>query len=461
MASTVSRPQRLLEIRQRIRGRRVVWFGTRGTDANSLLVFPEFSATFSQIAPLSAVSVASEWCLETMAGRRVDLDTYDIDEDATPPARELRRQLVETLRTPTVVVPYRPSRLLSSACFLASDTVEYLGQFIDAQVAFEHKPWVESELRRAGVPIVEWTYYTPDDLMRLNDRLDLARGPLVIRRNRSAGGVGFGLARNRDELILYATGLGSEEFIAAAPYLHPNIPLNVGACVFADGTTTIHGASVQLIGIPECTTRAFGYCGNDFGAIRQLSTGEIEELNVIVYRVGAWLASRGYVGAFGVDALAHEGSIVLMEVNPRFQGSSALSAALAYDAGVPDLFLEHMAAHLGLSPGPATPLRESVARQPLVAQVICHNLARVPVSTGEPTDLHQARCTMWPAPGVEVAPDAVICKMIVDGGATNDGFTLCADVGEQTRRILHAIHPSQIPAAQGELVAADLDLVSA
>ena len=459
MTLMVSRSQRLLQIRQRIGGRRVVWFGTRGTDANPLLVFPEFSATFSQIAPLSAVSVASEWCLETMAGRRADLDTYDIDEDATLPARELRRQLVETLRTPTVVVPYRPSRLLSSACFLASDTVEYLGQFIDAQVAFEHKPWVESELRRAGVPVVEWTYYTPNDLMRLYDRLDLARGPLVIRRNRSAGGVGFGLARNHDELMLYAAELGSEEFIAAAPYLHPNIPLNVGACVFADGTTTVHGASVQLIGIRECTTRAFGYCGNDFGTIREFRTTEIEELHAITRRVGAWLASRGYVGAFGVDALAHEGSIVLMEVNPRFQGSSALGAAFAYDAGLPDLFLEHMAAHLGLPAGPATPLRDSLAEQPLIAQVICHNLARVPVSPGEPAGPHQARCTMCPAPGVEVDPDAVICKLIVAGRATDDGFTLCADVGEQTRRTLGAILPSQIPAAQEDLVAVDVDLI--
>jgi hypothetical protein len=102
-----------------------------------------------------------------------------------------------------------------------------------------------------------------------------------------------------------------------------------------------------------------------------------------------------------------------------------------------------------------------LAEQPLNAQVICHNLARVPVSPGEPAGPHQARCTMCPAPGVEVDPDAVICKLIVDGRATDDGFTLCADVGEQTRRTLDAILPSQIPAAQEELVAADLDLVPA
>ncbi|HEU0012667.1 MAG TPA: ATP-grasp domain-containing protein [Longimicrobium sp.] len=438
----------------------MAWFGTRGTDSASLLAFPEFYATFSQTAPLSAVSVPGEWCLETMTGRRVDLDTYDIDEDTSTAARELRRQLLEVLRTPAVVVPYRPSRLLSSACFLAADTVEYLGQFIDAQVALEHKPWVESELRRAGVPVVEWTYYTPDDLSRLRDRLDLARTPLVVRRNRSAGGVGFGVAHNRDELALNVAEVEGEEFVAAAPYLHPNLPLNVGACVFADGTTTVHGASVQLIGVPGCTTRPFGYCGNDFGTIRDLGRGELEELDGITRRVGAWMAARGYRGAFGIDALAHDGRIVLMEVNPRFQGSSALAATLAYDAGLPDLFLEHMAAYLGLPPGPALSLREWVAEQPCKAQVICHNLARAPEPVAAAYAPDGARCAMLPAPGVEVDPDAVLCKLVVDGRATDDGFTLCPAVDQAVRRAVDSLcvlRPESAdipPAAERELVPA-------
>jgi len=424
---------RLLQIRQRVRGRNVVWFGTRGADAASLLSFPELRAAFSQIAPLSALSVPAEWCLETMTGRRVDLDSYDVDDDTSLAARELRRQLLEVLRTPAVVVPYRPSRLLSSACFLASDTVEYLGQFIDAQVALEHKPWVEGELRRAGVPVLDWTYYTPAEMGRLLERLD--RGPLVVRRNRSAGGAGCTLARSRDDLALTAIELEGEEFVAAAPYLHPNLPLNVGACVFPDGTTTFHGVSVQLLGIDGCTRRRFGYCGNDFGAVRRLCAAELGQLDAVTRRVGAWLCSRGYVGAFGIDAIAHRGEVVLAEVNPRFQGSSALAASLAAQAGLPDLFMEHMAAHLGLPPGPPMPLRDVVAAQPECAQVICHNVAPVPVQPPQHGDVDGARCTLVPAPGVEVDPDAVVCKVIVEGRATEDGFTLCPGVDAVVRRL--------------------------
>lgn len=45
-----------------------------------------------------------------------------------------------------------------------------------------------------------------------------------------------------------------------------------------------------------------------------------------------------------------DGRIYFTEVNPRFQGSSALSAEIAGELGVPDLLLEHLAASLGLEP---------------------------------------------------------------------------------------------------------------
>ena len=92
-------------------------------------------------------------------------------------------------------------------------------------------------------------------------------------------------------------------FLAASRYLDPHIPLNINACVFQDGTVTLHGPSVQLIGIPDLTRRTFGYCGNDFGAIRHLDPRFVKEFEKMVLKVGGWLWSQGYLGAFGVDAL--------------------------------------------------------------------------------------------------------------------------------------------------------------
>lgn len=60
----MNRTRRIADIRRRIAGRRLIWFGVRGADAQPLLEFPELSDICSQIAPLGALSVERETCLE-------------------------------------------------------------------------------------------------------------------------------------------------------------------------------------------------------------------------------------------------------------------------------------------------------------------------------------------------------------------------------------------------------------
>ena len=117
-----------------------------------------------------------------------------------------------------------------------------------------------------------------------------------------------------------AVGRPQRRFIAAAPYLVPNIPLNVNACVFSDSLVSLHSPSFQLIGLPGFTSRTFGYCGNDFAQVRELEGNVLDQLEHIVLESGKWLAGKGYVGAFGVDALLCKGQVYLTEINPRFQG---------------------------------------------------------------------------------------------------------------------------------------------
>lgn len=416
--SFISRSKRISQITDKIGDRMLVWFGTRGTDAQALFEIPQFSKIYSIIAPLESASI-SETSLEILKRTRVDLEIYSIDNDLTIEALEFRKEMASILRAPSVVVTYRPGKYFSSIYYPRVDTVEYLGLFHEKQAPFEHKPWVESELRKLGLKVIPWryfgTYENPEDI-------DIASQPIVLRTNRSDGGAGLSLIESLDQLKKHWPN-DADCFIGIAPYLFPNIPLNVSACVFADGSVSIHTPSVQLIGIKDLTNRYFGYCGNDFVAIQDLDNSVLDKLENMTIVAGRWLASMGFRGAFGIDAILYQGDVYLTEINPRFQGSSELSSKIDKKAGNSDVYLEHMAAHLGLPPSALISLKDKAKEQPKVSQVIMHNCESRPLyyngNLAENPNYH-----LLPHSWVKVEPDAVICKLTLEDSVTKDGKIL-------------------------------------
>jgi formate-dependent phosphoribosylglycinamide formyltransferase (GAR transformylase) len=431
--AAMERPDLIRRIERALGTKRLIWFGTRGEDAQPLLALANFSEVFSLIAPMQSLSLANEMCLENLRRERLDLDTYSLDEDHSSEAGELRLGLLKSLREPAAVLPYRPLSFLSSVFYPRKGHVDFLGMFHERQAPFEHKPWVETELQAAGVETVPWKYFVDEDRQRVEDEL-AAFGSLVLRQNKSDGGAGLRLVRDARELDA-AWQLHPEGFFAAAPLLHPNVPLNVNACAFADGSVSLHGPSLQLIGPAGLTRRTFGYCGNDFAAPRELPPAIWDEIETMVAKVGRWLVGKGYLGAFGVDALLAGNKVYLTEVNPRFQGSSALSAWLDAEMDRPDLFLCHLIAHLGMEVSSRPTLRELVAAQPQASQVLVHNTAAVATRVIERRDpiASRYRFQLLPTPGIAIAREAVICKAIVPRSVTENGLAIAEEV---TREVL-------------------------
>jgi hypothetical protein len=438
----LTRNRYLEQIQQRIGRRKLVWFGTRGDDARPLLAIPQFAEVFSIIAPLGALSISNEVSLETLKARRVDLDSYRLDDDESDEAGCLRRLLYESLGEPAVVVPYRPLSFFSSIYYPRIDLVEYLGLFQERQAPFEHKPWVESELKKLGIEVLPWRYFADNDLLRLNEVAEA--GPLVLRSNRSDGGAGLALVTGRQELeSRWPTH--KDGFLAAAPLLEPNIPLNVNACVFEGGTVTLHGPSLQLISLDGYTRRRFGFCGNDFGRIGELDPEILDAFEVLVLTVGRWLAGKGYLGAFGVDAMIYEGRLLLTEINPRFQGSSAISARLDEALDDSDLFLAHMASFLGLPPPETRRLRDVAREQPAYSQVIAHNCIAEPVlvdAAHDAAEMHY-ECELLPQPATLVNPDAILLRVLVRESVTTDGQRLCEPYSGQIERLVESLYPAK------------------
>ncbi len=366
----MNRAALLKSVRKRLSGRPLVWFGTRGDDLGAVADLPNLSHSFSIISEFDARPDVYGLALEQISGIRVDLDTYDIDDDPfLEPIQEFRHHLLAATRRECAVFTYRPSMFLSAITFARSNSVEYLGMFKDHQAAFEHKPWVESAVAQNQIPCIEWDYISDEDKDVVARHL--ARSPVVVRRSRTSGGVGLSKVTHASELD-ESWPREREAFVSVARFVDDAVPVNVGAVVWDDGVT-VHHPSIQLIGVPELTERSFGYCGNDFGGMRDIDGRVIDQIDTATGRIGEWMRSLGYRGAFGVDFLVSNGVALFTEVNPRFQGSTRLSSWMSREAGESCLMLEHIAALLHLPSPLRRPLRDQVSECTDMSQVVMHN----------------------------------------------------------------------------------------
>lgn len=455
----MSRDSVLDSVQEAIGHRRLLWFGTRGTDAQPLLQIEQFSGSFGLIAPLGVPSWsdAQESYLELLSGSRVDLNAYSVDTDGSPHARELHGRLRNAFAPNTLVIAYRPSAFLAAAYYPRVEYATYLGGFHGAQAAYEHKPWVETELSARGVATIPWKYFSDEDCAVM---LEWMQGrSCVLRANYSDGGIGLTFVPaedSRSPVIPHHAG----GFIAVAPMLEPNVPLNVSACVFRSGEVTVRHPSLQLIGIPACTSRRFGYCGNDFGAAANvLGESGCNELEALVRRSGEWLHEQGYIGTFGVDALLYGGHVCLAEINPRFQGSSGAAAAVASRIGYSDVYLDHLCAVLGLPAPEPVSLWEQAVEQAKThrrfSQVVCHNISepkRMRDNVVVP-DLAYADIKATPLAGIVVEREAMLYKVFVSESITQTGFEIdpriAADIGALTQHLFECADETVVEAVGG------------
>lgn len=414
-------------IRQRLMGRRVVWAGLRGDDVEPLADLPELSGAFSIYSEYRRRKAVDGLAYESISGVRVDPETWDIDDHLDARAtRDFRSGLLRALARKSVLVPYRPSQFLSSILFARADLCEPLGIAGVLQSAFEHKPWVETSLK--DVPRIPWKYIADEEQLTATTLFD--GKPVVLRRSRTSGGEGLVKVGGADELATNWSHV-DESFLAVAPHLD-GIPVNIGAVVWRDGIT-LHHASVQLIGIDGLVAREFGYCGNDFGAARELDPAVVDQIESTTLVIGAWLREHGFLGGFGVDFLVHEGQALFTEVNPRFQGSTHASAQLDIEAGQSCLLLEHVAAWLGVpAPGPQErgALKDIVEATPDFAHFVAHwNGPAAHLDVSRLADRARAlpgtvRVELLPGSEIICEPGAAIMRWTGRRRVTRDGYAL-------------------------------------
>lgn len=415
----------LMRVIQRELGNRsLVWFGTRGHDAEAIGDVDNFDGSFSLIAGLDHRMGVQSLSLEELSGQRMDLDLYDLDDDLSEPVEELKRALMRAVARPSVLFTYRPTAFLSRISFVRRARCQYLGMFWGHQAAFEYKPWIETELGALpAVSRVEWRYIDNQE----NDPAALVSdGPVMLRRSRTTGGVGLVRVDNADQLRA-SWPHDAEGFVSVSPFIDGATPMNVGAVVWRDGVTT-HPASVQLLGIPGATTRPFGYCGNDFDAVANLDPIVLDRIETMTLTIGDRLGQLGYLGAFGIDFLVRDLEVLFTEVNPRFQGSTHASCRISVERDEACLLLEHLAAFMGLPAPERIPLREHVRRGSALSHVVIHHTGADPARINPAEVVEAWRRTpgfvavdVATRPEIVTQPGGTIARLTLRGGVLGDG----------------------------------------
>ena len=120
----------------------------------------------------------------------------------------------------------------------------------------------------------------------------------------------------------------------------------IEGCVTRRGTLA-GPLMTELVGFPELTPYAGGWCGNEVfaaGASTLISPDARRQAGRAVVAMGEQLRQEGYWGSFGLDFLLDQdsGELYLGEMNPRITGATPLTNLAAHDQNQPPLLLFHL-----------------------------------------------------------------------------------------------------------------------
>ncbi len=174
-----------------------------------------------------------------------------------------------------------------------------------------------------------------DDLLDMYYRLDKGNGIFVSGLSGSAGNQCLH-AREEKDIQDYLDRHSEHEAFFVSSWLEgEKLSPNVGAIAVSLEETVVLGMNQQIL--PDnlgCR-----------GSIYPLPVTPVQEKRIVelTEKVGRIMAAHGYLGYFGADFLVHEGEIYFVEVNARYNASTAeLLHTLRLDTSVNRLTLPDM-----------------------------------------------------------------------------------------------------------------------
>jgi len=179
----------------------------------------------------------------------------------------------------------------------------------DAMQKASDKLYLSKKLEALGISHPRC--YSPEEL-------DAIEYPVMIKPASGGGGIFNRIARSRQELLAILEELHglnpelTEETIVIQEFLE-GTPSSVSLLSTKNEAMSV-AVNEQLIGIPWLSRLPFAYCGN----ITPFMTDQAEEMETLAEEL---VLEFKLLGSNGVDFLASKKGPVVLEINPRFQGS--------------------------------------------------------------------------------------------------------------------------------------------
>jgi hypothetical protein len=321
------------------------WVGQRSHDA----------AVISRYLPLGAVlscDSGSEtdlflrgvpfFSLEKHVPLRRNWSNNDLDMALEGPPGEKFRDMFKEAGQDINMICYRSLKSLES--YSSSGNIRMLSASSVLKRRFDDKFLFYDNLQRMGIERIPGRkgVLGAERWKDLKKELSL---PFVVRFPYGSSGKYTFIIENDRDLRLLTEGHRGKEVLLNKYIGGFSLNMNAAVMTTADGVKIICSRpSVQLTGVPGCSNFPAQFCGNDFSATDRVDDNILKEMGRQTEITGKWMASEDFRGVFGMDFLISGKKVLPLEINPRFQNSTALYDQLKSFEGVPFMFFVMQAA---------------------------------------------------------------------------------------------------------------------
>lgn len=313
------------------------WIGIRASDIKG--VEDLFAGTVSIVGAVSDSKIGG-FSVESELGRRLDHNNFTNEQLITD-------QLDRIVKLVLAKNPEARFLFQDQLCF--SNSEELWQRAVYNNPAGLLAPLNDKGIARSifgrYVPTVGSTMMFAADLSYAVLRKMFQSERFVVQIPTSAGGHGSFLI-NSETSAAEIRSLGAVH-VVVSEYHSVLMPMNSHVVIFADEVLTLP-PSAQLVST-DCNGRLL-YGGCDFFLHSRLPTSAQALIHETCLTLGNILRRVGYRGVAGFDYLVGEDEILFVEVNPRFQASTAQLNRALLDQQLPSVHELHMAAFEGGTP---------------------------------------------------------------------------------------------------------------
>lgn len=154
----------------------------------------------------------------------------------------------------------------------------------------------------------------------------------VIQMDNACGGEGTFVLQDNNSAELFGLIQPQERYLVS-PYVRNNVPVNIHGIIFSQDILLLP-ASIQIIRLEN---NKLLYHGADYIAVEQLNSSAMDDFLHAAMILCRELQREGYRGVTGIDGMLVGEEALILEMNNRFQGSTALLNLALHDAGYPSM----------------------------------------------------------------------------------------------------------------------------